>query len=296
MTRSDASSRPYILQHDAAPAFWLVGTLWLPLATGVQTANKLALLEQSMPTGLGPPAHRHPFAAEGFYVLGGTCVFNADGRSLRAGPGTFVHIPRRLPHSFSVETADARVLNFYTPAGFEMVVIGMARPAESRERPAIEDSQPGSPEQLAILSRLFGQEAVKAMPFRQPSEPAIMATEEGDVAIGEVRIARATDAPIEEVAGVAASRLAGPDQTGGGYALHEVELPAGRTMALPPGGSDHAVYLLDGSVNVNVGDEVVDLTSGGFAWVPGSVAFEASAVGVARLLLFEFAAHAGDPG
>lgn len=125
------SAIPFVLNGETAPAFWLVETLWLILAAGAQTGNRLSLMEQVMPTGLGPPTHRHPYASEGFYVLEGTCAFNAEGQTLQAGPGTFVHLPRLMPHSFSVDTADARVLNFYTPAGFELVVIGCARPALS---------------------------------------------------------------------------------------------------------------------------------------------------------------------
>lgn len=62
----------FTLDCKTSPAMWLVGTLWLFLATGVQTNNRCSFLEQVMPGGLGPPTHRHPLAVEGFYVLEGT--------------------------------------------------------------------------------------------------------------------------------------------------------------------------------------------------------------------------------
>jgi len=79
-------AEPYVLDRDTAPAFWLVGTLWLPMATGYQTANRFSMIEQWMPTGLGPPTHRHPRANEGFYVIDGTVAYNAEGKTVRAGP------------------------------------------------------------------------------------------------------------------------------------------------------------------------------------------------------------------
>src|ERR1700726_3403769 len=52
-------NRPaYTLDRETAPAMWLVGTLWLIQATGIQTNNRSAFLEQLMPRGLGPPTHR----------------------------------------------------------------------------------------------------------------------------------------------------------------------------------------------------------------------------------------------
>jgi quercetin dioxygenase-like cupin family protein len=88
------SPKPYILDRETAPAFWLTTILWYPMATGAQTGNRFSFIEQSMPKGLGPPTHRHPFAHEGFYVLDGVCAFNANGETYRAGAGTFIHLPR----------------------------------------------------------------------------------------------------------------------------------------------------------------------------------------------------------
>ncbi len=43
-------NRPaYTLDRHTAPAMWLVGTLWLINATGIQTGNRSSFLEQVMP-------------------------------------------------------------------------------------------------------------------------------------------------------------------------------------------------------------------------------------------------------
>src|ERR1700730_8872296 len=54
---------------------------WLPTAVGAQTGNRFTLIEQLVPSGLGPTTHRHRRADEGFYILEGTCAFNADGKT-----------------------------------------------------------------------------------------------------------------------------------------------------------------------------------------------------------------------
>jgi quercetin dioxygenase-like cupin family protein len=68
-----------------------------------------------MPEGLGPPAHRHPLAIEGFYVLEGVVNFHVDGKTIRAEVGTFIHLPRMVLHTVTVESEETRVLNFYAP-------------------------------------------------------------------------------------------------------------------------------------------------------------------------------------
>jgi hypothetical protein len=45
-------------------------------------------------------------------------------------------------HTFTVESEEARVLNFYAPAGAEMQMIFLAHPAEERRRPTMAESAP----------------------------------------------------------------------------------------------------------------------------------------------------------
>ena len=47
------SPRPYVLDRETSPAFWIVGTLWLPTAAAVQTGNRFLFIEQVMPPVLG---------------------------------------------------------------------------------------------------------------------------------------------------------------------------------------------------------------------------------------------------
>lgn len=280
-------SRADMLDRETAPAFWLVATLWLPMATGPQTGNQFSFIEQLMPTGLGPPTHRHPNAEEGFYVLEGTCLFNADGETLRAPPGTFVHLPRMLPHSFSVDTSEARVINFYAPAGFEVLIMSVAKLADARVRPELKDTIPGSAEQIRILSRLFGQEEVGALPFCQPTTEALSTTEPGAWTIGALHTARVGTAPVHSAFGLTWRALASSRDTSGTYDLFVVDAPAG---AGPPPrivADSEAIYVLSGGLSLSLDGVRAEVGEGTFAWVPAGSTCDWRAGGEgARLLVF----------
>ena len=260
---------PYILDRKTAPAFWLVGTLWLPMATGYQTANRFSLIEQWMPTGLGPPTHRHPRAHEGFYVLDGTVAYQAGGKTVHAGPGAFIHLPQFLPHSFSVDTTEAHVLNFYAPAGFELCVMSAARVASERRRPSLEESAPPNPGEVRILSKLFGQEEVLALPFTRPSEEGLMATQAGAWSIGSLKLARAADAETIQAFGIAWRPLAGASDTEGTYDLFEVCVPRGGSMPPRILGQDEAIYVIEGQLEMILDGERQRAGEGAFAYSPG---------------------------
>ena len=76
----------------------------------------------------------HP-ADEGMYILEGHCTFQAGGETAKAGPGTFVSIPRDTEHSFVVDVAHTRLLNFYTPDHESRGSSGRAQGARAGSNP-----------------------------------------------------------------------------------------------------------------------------------------------------------------
>ncbi len=117
-----------------APAYWEVDILWLVLATAETTNGQYSLMEQICPVNSGPPPHRHT-QREMFYILDGEITFLVGEQQITAGAGSFVDVPPNTVHSFRVDTPTARVLNSYTPAGFERLIIETALPAETRTLP-----------------------------------------------------------------------------------------------------------------------------------------------------------------
>jgi mannose-6-phosphate isomerase-like protein (cupin superfamily) len=88
------------------------------LATGDQTAQQFTLLmTQSEPPGFGPPLHRHRDSAEAFFVLEGEYLMFLDDDQLLCPAGTFVYVPRGVPHTFQVTSAQpGKKLNLFSPA------------------------------------------------------------------------------------------------------------------------------------------------------------------------------------
>jgi quercetin dioxygenase-like cupin family protein len=89
------------------------------LVTAAQRSNEFTLLQtQGEPSEFGPPAHIHWDAAEAFSVLEGEYLVCVDDRQRLCPPGTFVYVPRGVPHTFKVVSAvgPGKKLNLFSPA------------------------------------------------------------------------------------------------------------------------------------------------------------------------------------
>ena len=85
---------------------------------------------QLCPQGSGPGPHHHD-QDEGFYVLDGQITYQAGEQTLVATTGSFDWVPCSTVHSFKVDSPTATLLNSYTPASFEQVIIQAGIPATS---------------------------------------------------------------------------------------------------------------------------------------------------------------------
>jgi quercetin dioxygenase-like cupin family protein len=85
-------------------------------ASAEETAGVVSLLEAEEPPGFGPPIHVHHDAAEAFYVLEGEYVMYLEDREFVCPAGSFIFVPRGVPHGFKVGGVASRKLVFYFPA------------------------------------------------------------------------------------------------------------------------------------------------------------------------------------
>src|SRR6478735_9913591 len=67
---------------------------------GEQSDGRLTALENVIPPGEGPPLHRHANEDETWQVLEGELRFRLDDDIRPAPAGTFVFVPRGIPHCF----------------------------------------------------------------------------------------------------------------------------------------------------------------------------------------------------
>ncbi len=127
-------NNPFELSIRAGQPYWMVDILWVVLAEGNTTNGSHSLMWQLCPQGSGPGPHYHD-QDEGFYVLDGQITYRAGDETLVATAGSFVWIPRGTVHAFKVDSPTATLLNSYTPAGFEQVIIHAGLPATRFELP-----------------------------------------------------------------------------------------------------------------------------------------------------------------
>jgi quercetin dioxygenase-like cupin family protein len=143
--------------RDEGEAIWHLGALVTIRLDGTDTGGALALVETIAPRGMGSPPHVHTREDETFIVLEGEVAFSFDGRETAARAGTAVHLPRGVPHWFTVVSERARFLSVISPAGFEDFFRALSEPAARRELPPALDGPPDI-EPIRQVAARFGCE------------------------------------------------------------------------------------------------------------------------------------------
>ncbi len=95
--------------------------------SGLDTAGRYAVMEDTTPPQAGPPLHRHNREDESFYVIEGEYRFVVDGEEIKAGAGGFVHAPRGTVHTFqNISNGPGRMVVIVQPAGLEVFFADLA--------------------------------------------------------------------------------------------------------------------------------------------------------------------------
>lgn len=140
--------------EDARAPFWFLGTLMRLKASGEDTAGAFGLIEQTLPPGFAPPPHVHHAEDEAFYLLEGQVTFFRGDEAIPAEPGSFVWLPRDVPHGFRVaEDAPARLLQWNVPAGLEWFFVEMGEVATDPATPP--DAPPDIDKLLSLAARYW---------------------------------------------------------------------------------------------------------------------------------------------
>jgi hypothetical protein len=83
------------------------------------------------PRGFASPLHIHRREDEFFVVLSGEVRVRHGETVMEAGAGSLVYGPRDVAHAFHVDSAEARLLLFFGPAGVEGFFREGGKPAGS---------------------------------------------------------------------------------------------------------------------------------------------------------------------
>lgn len=152
----DTPAQFILSSPGTSKVFSAVGDKYVILATGEQTGGAYCLADATVPPGGGPPPHYHTREEETFYVTEGEIIFTVEDRTVTGTPGTFVQIPRGMPHAFKNNTSKpARMLIQCSPAGFEKFMAEFAIELPSPDSPPL-PPQPGEIAKLLSVAPKYG--------------------------------------------------------------------------------------------------------------------------------------------
>jgi quercetin dioxygenase-like cupin family protein len=136
---SPESTDGYGLGPGEGEALWFNGSLGVLKATADQTEGRFTAIELLAPKGFASPLHIHRQEDEFFVVLSGEVRIQHGDEVIEAVAGSFVHGPRGVQHAFHVDSAQARILLFYGPAGAEGFFREGGKPARFPGLPPAEE-------------------------------------------------------------------------------------------------------------------------------------------------------------
>ena len=127
------------LASGEGEALWFNGGLGVLRATGDHTEGRYAVLELLAPKGFASPLHIHRREDEFFVVLSGEVRVRHDEDVIEAVAGSVVYGPRDVAHAFHVDSAEARMLLLFGPAGVEGFFREGGKPARSLGLPPADE-------------------------------------------------------------------------------------------------------------------------------------------------------------
>jgi mannose-6-phosphate isomerase-like protein (cupin superfamily) len=139
---------------------WFLNTLvTFPVPVESSSTGRVSVLESLAPRGDSPPLHVHHDEDEVFHILDGELTLVVGGETVHLGTGATALAPRGVPHTYRVDSEQARWLVVTTAGSFAQFVLAASRPAGSAELP--EPTGPPSDEEQLAFAELCGRYGIE---------------------------------------------------------------------------------------------------------------------------------------
>jgi quercetin dioxygenase-like cupin family protein len=156
VTGPDIPATPVPTGGDAA--LWFLDNLVKVRLDSARSDGSLDIVEVSARRGDMPPLHVHHREDEYFVVLEGEIALFTPGATRTLAEGDAAHAPRGVPHTYRIESEEARWLAISNPSGFAAFVTAVADPAEADELPTA-----GRPVDPAALGAAAGAAGIEIL-------------------------------------------------------------------------------------------------------------------------------------
>lgn len=127
------NTKPYALAEGEGRTYEWHDVLFTVKAAAEETGGALSIWEVTTRKGGEPDIHMHD-EDEIFYVLSGSLTFRCGGRSFQVKDNGFMFLPRGVPHSYTIESKEVRLLGFSTPSGFGDHIERTGKPIRPRRQ------------------------------------------------------------------------------------------------------------------------------------------------------------------
>lgn len=138
----------------AAPqdaGLWFMNAYIDVKVSGADNADRLCVMEQTLPFDEAPPFHVHHEEDEVFHILDGVVRFQVGTQVRTAHAGETLLAPRGVPHGFRVVSPQGARFLTVTRGGFETMVRKASRPAKTTGLPKAEAPTAQMQAALALL-------------------------------------------------------------------------------------------------------------------------------------------------
>ena len=155
------ATEAYLYRPGESELRWMGETSTYFLATGDFTGGEFALVDERAKRGESVPLHLHTDDVESFYVVEGELtLYIGDQPGVRAGAGSFAHVPGGTVHGFRIESETARYLILTTPRHGEFYR-AITLPSRSGGQPPAESVESS---QIEKAAQEYGIEFVGPLP------------------------------------------------------------------------------------------------------------------------------------
>jgi quercetin dioxygenase-like cupin family protein len=159
---------PYWLDRDEGEALWMFDVLDTIKASADQTGNSFTLVETINSGGTGPPLHVHDRFDRGLYVVEGEYTVVVGDKSIRARAGTWIFVPRSVPHTWRCDSSEGRILALLVRGGSDGFFREVGEPVTDRSQ-----LPPGRVPDVERLSNVAAQYGMRFVgPPLGSAEPA----------------------------------------------------------------------------------------------------------------------------